>query len=160
MDGGAIIFPILLLVGIATGLLFGAIILRLACSACSVDDPTLPKAVGIVFLTSLATAAVSIVPLQLASAGTSDQSPLLPFPVMVCLILLPMDMVTSTGIYRCLLHTSFKRSLRIWLTRFALSLCLAIVVALLVVLVLIFIEAGAPEQPAASPTPVTGFSPG
>ena len=159
MDGSTVIFPILLLVGIATGLLFGAIILRLSCSACSVKDPPLPNAVMIVFLTVAATALAGLVFGWLAPSGTAHPDSPIPFAVAAAAILLTVHMLVSAGMYRFLIPTSFKRGIRVWLTQFAISSCFALIVVLVLALVLILIDASPPDHPSQPRTAASDFAP-
>lgn len=143
MDRSAILLPTILVLGAFSGVLFSALILRLACCASGVDEPSFLRGVGIVSFILILTAilAAPLVWLLGTLAGdVADPVKVQMWRVVLGVALLPMNMVVSAGVYRGMLSTSFHRGLRVWLAQLWIFASFILILGIMIGAVLFWME--------------------
>lgn len=158
--GSSLLEPLLVAGGLATGLLFAALILRLACSACSVDDPSFPCALGVETLILAATGGLiflfqALLPPLAGMTGEPGSLPLL--QVAAGLLLVPVNLLISAGIFRRILPVSFHQGVRIWLTQMGIVLSAILLGTLIYFFWLAVNEEPPLPEPSQSPPPAPSF---
>ncbi|MCP3902856.1 MAG: hypothetical protein GY715_04395 [Planctomycetes bacterium] len=115
--GGAV------LLGLAVGLVVGAILLRFACWVCRVPPPGFFKAAGIAFLAGAGSfAAAFAMSVLIQILGTMITAPPVVFTVVSFAVSALLGMVVSSTIYKLLIPTSWGKATLIWLVLFFVNL--------------------------------------
>lgn len=144
------ILPLLIVAGIATALVFGSVILRLACPVCSVHRPSTSLALGITLASALLTGGLgfllSVFVYDFAPGSDDPEGPMIPKAVTLS-ALLPINLLVSAGIYHRTLATSLRRGMRLWLMQLGLVLCFALLTGLVVFVFLVVDELGQIKPP-------------
>jgi hypothetical protein len=142
-----------MIVGLTIGTLIGAVILRAACwlynsmvggpkSPSAVPEPTMGRAMGIVFVTLLVNFAVSfgvglVVGGGAAAAGGDTQMA----GIIAQLVSIPISFLVMAGMLTALLPTTFPRALLVALLEFAISIVIGIGIVVVVMIVVAVLAA-------------------
>jgi hypothetical protein len=123
------------------GLLLGAVILRAACWMCSVKEPNVLPAMGIVLLTGLAGLPVSLGlrALFVSTAGGNGMDIVMPgagmqiWTTVADLAGLPLQMLIAAGIYSVTIRgVSFGKGILIWLVQLLIAIIVGVVLGVFV----------------------------
>lgn len=136
MHGALILSIVVVVVGLVTALIFAAVMFRLACSVCGVEAPSFPEALKSVVAVFLMTGAAGVLavwllrPVVTGMGGANGQETL---QIVAGVILVPINMLISAGVYRGAVRTSFRRAVRIWFSQTGIVVLFAVLLALVYV---------------------------
>jgi hypothetical protein len=129
-----VVLCVVVVISLLIGAVIAGVILRVACRICGVKEPSLLRAMGVVFLNSVVNlifnvavmmiAGMRVIPTQMSSNQIESIGP-------IQLICLPVNMILSAGIFSMTLeNVSFGKGILIWLAQSVIFFFLAFVIGI------------------------------